>query len=146
MALKKKGNYWYGETVDDIRSSVARYSDANGYEAVRFAQSVCACGGQVFRLATDEDEGVARRECLACGAAHLMGDSAEFAAQAECEGHVCVCDADAFLLLSGVALYPDSDDVRWYYIGCQCTQCQLTGVFADWKCEAGDAASFLARV
>jgi len=25
-------------------------------------------------------------------------------------------------------------------------ECNLVGVFADWKCEAGDAAAFLAKV
>jgi len=36
--------------------------------------------------------------------------------------------------------------VRWYYIACHCVECNLVGVFADWKCEAGDAAAFLAKV
>jgi hypothetical protein len=36
--------------------------------------------------------------------------------------------------------------VRWYYIACHCFECDLVGVFADWKCEAGDAAAFLAKV
>jgi len=74
-----------------------------------------------------------------------MGDSDEFANDAEFERHACICDAAEFELLSGVALYEDSNDVRWYYIGCQCTHCHLVGVFADWKSEAGDADAFLAK-
>ena len=75
-----------------------------------------------------------------------MGDSESFAADATLEAHECVCDGEAFELSSGVALYEGSNDVRSYYIGCRCSRCDLTGVFADWKCEAGDADEFLGKV
>lgn len=146
MALVKKGKFWYGTAPEDVRAEVLRYSTRNGYVALRFGLSVCACNGKTFRLETDEDEGVARRTCMACGMAHFMGDSESFAADATLEAHECVCDGDAFELSSGVALYEGSNDVRWYYIGCRCSRCALTGVFADWKCEAGDADEFLAKV
>jgi hypothetical protein len=48
--------------------------------------------------------------------------------------------------MSGVSVYEGTHDVRWYYIACRCVECNLVGVFADWKCEAGDAAAFLAKV
>lgn len=146
MTLTRRGRFWYGSTPEDTQVEVRRYSVGNGYEAVKFAASVCACGGRTFRLETDENEGVARRTCTACGTSQLMGDSDEYAEDATLEPHVCVCDAAAFELMSGVALYEGSNDVRWYYIGCQCAACHLTGVFADWKCEAGDADVFLAAV
>ena len=47
--------------------------------------------------------------------------------------------------MSGVSVYEGTHDVRWYYIACRCVECNLVGVFADWKCEAGDAATFLAK-
>lgn len=145
MALRKKGKYWYGTTLDDIRQQVEQYSES-GYRARRFRESVCECGNRIFRLRTDEVEGAGERTCTTCGDRHLMGDSAEFAASANLERHECICGSEEFELLSGIALYSDSNDVRWYYIGCRCTACNLIGVFADWKCEAGDAESFLAKV
>ena len=144
MTLKKKGQYWYGTEPSDTRAEVERYSRLNGYEAVKFSQAVCACGGRSFKLETDQEAGVARRTCANCGATHLMGDSSEYAEEATLEGHECVCSATDFELSSAVALYDGSNDVRWYYIGCRCTKCHLVGVFADWKCEAGDADAFLA--
>ena len=124
-----------------------RYSVDNVCEATRYAASAQpACGGKTFTLDTDEDAGVALRTCTACGNEHYMGDSASYADEAEPARHPCVCDGEAFELLSGVALYEDSNDVRWYYIGCRCAQCDLVGVFADWECEAGDADAFLAAV
>lgn len=145
MALQKKGKYWYGSSAEDTQTELVRYSKLNGYTATKFSESVCTCGNRSFKLETDEDEGAAKRICTACEASHLMGDSAEYASGASFESHVCVCDGEAFQLLSGVALYGESNDVRWYYIGCLCTKCNLVGVFADWKCEAGDADAFLAE-
>ena len=145
MALQKKGKYWYGSAAEDTKTELVKYSGLNGYTATRFSESVCTCGNRSFKLETDEDEGAARRTCTACGATHLMGDSSEYASGANLENHVCVCDGDTFQLLSGVALYDESNDVRWYYIGCLCAMCNLVGVFADWKCEAGDADAFLAE-
>lgn len=145
MALKKKGKYWYGDTSDDIREEVVLYSASNAYCATKFAQPVCVCGSTTFKLESDEDEGVGRRTCTSCHQVHLIGDSAEYEAGAEFESHLCVCDGEQFELIVGVALYEGSNDVRWCYIGCRCTQCQLVGVFADWKCESGDADAFLAE-
>ena len=146
MALKKKGRYWYGDGPEDTQAEIQRYSKANKYPATRFAASACICGHRVFGLESDEETGAARRTCTACGNVHLMGDAAEYADEAEFEGHECVCGEESFELLSGVALYAESNDVRWYYLGCRCTSCSLVGVFADWKCEGGDAGVFLAAV
>lgn len=146
MTLKKKGKYWYGTTLEDVKSEMLRFSSLNEYVAVKFAESVCACGCRLFKLESDEDGGAARRVCASCGAAHLMGDSAEYADGADFDNHECACGAEVFELLSGVALYDESNDVRWNYIGCRCTKCNLVGVFAHWKCEAGDADAFLVKI
>ncbi|WP_216076289.1 hypothetical protein [Acinetobacter sp. Tr-809] len=76
----------------------------------------------------------------------MMGDSAEYIENAKLEEHLCICDNQKFELESAVALYDGSNDVRWYYIGCLCTNCSLIGVFVDWKCEGGNATEFLARI
>ena len=146
MTLKKKGEYWYGTTVEDTETEMIRFSKQNTYVATRFMQSRCNCGSIIFKLESDETEGAARHICVGCGSIHLMGDSAEYADDADFDNSVCICDHDEFQLLSGVALYEDSNDVRWYYIGCLCDNCQLTSVFAHYKCEAGDADVFLANV
>lgn len=125
MVLKKKGKYWYGTTPEDVQSELVAYSKRNGYAAVKFSRSVCGCGNCSFELESDQNEGAARRTCTHCSTIHLMGDSDEFASDAEFERRECTCDAAEFELLSGVALYEDSNDVRWCYIGCQCTHCHL---------------------
>jgi hypothetical protein len=145
MSLTKKGKFWYGTTRDDVGLEIDRYSKSNGYPARKAADSICSCSNTTFKLETDEEEGAAKRTCTTCGSEHLMGDSAEYIEGAKLERHECVCGSEVFELRSGVALYEQSNDVRWYYIGCRCTKCNLVGVFADWKCEAGDADAFLAK-
>ena len=145
MATSQKAGYWYGTDDSDIQAEIVRYSEANKYPAVRFSQASCGCGGDAFELESDEEAGVARRTCAGCGEIKLMGDSASYIAEATPERHICICDHNVFGITSGVALYPDSNDVRWYYIGCRCRACQLVGVFADWKSESGDADAFLAE-
>ena len=145
MTLKKNGPYWYGTEAGDTRAEVERYSGLNGHRAVKFAQAACGCGSRSFNLATDEAQGVAQRLCTSCGTAHLMGDSSEWVDGASWDDHECACSGKAFELCVGVALYDGSNDARWYYLGCRCTQCRLVGVFADWKCEAGDADALLAN-
>ena len=145
MGVSRKGKYRYGTSDSDVEAELVRYSEMNGYLAVRFARATCACGSDSFALETDEEVGAARRTCSTCRKVTLMGDSAEYAAEAAFESHVCICDHSLFGITSGVALYAESNDVRWYYIGCRCRSCQLIGVFADWKSESGDADAFLAE-
>ncbi len=48
-------------------------------------QSKCECGSVVFELETDDNEGVARRLCIQCGAPHFLCDSIEHWSEAEPE-------------------------------------------------------------
>ena len=73
-----------------------------------------------------------------------MGDSASYADEAEPARHPA-CATVKRSSCCRASPCEDSNDVRWYYIGCRCA-CDLVGVFADWKCEAGDADAFLAAV
>ena len=144
MALRKRGTYYYGDAQDDLRPRLDRYSK-NSYPAVRYADAMCRCGGRTFRLLIDEDEGVAVRSCSICGEVHPMADSADYLADATLEECGCPCGMDLFELTLGVALYPDSNDVRWLYVGARCPACGLAACYGDWKLEGGDAGPLLAR-
>lgn len=146
MTLEKRGEHYFSDSQDDIRTEVAQFSILKGYEATQFADALCQCGGKVFRLDTDEDEGAAVRTCIKCSGRHAIADSDEYLADAELQGHCCLCDEDHFEITVGVSLYPASQDVRWLYIGCRCPSCGLTGVYADWKNEYLDYRALLAKV
>ncbi|MEO2088597.1 MAG: hypothetical protein ABGY75_03745 [Gemmataceae bacterium] len=147
MALRKRGKWRYGDSQSDIRTEIARYSKQTGYPADHFADAVCGCGGRVFALYLDDDAGVASRVCVACGGEpHFIGDSGEYADEADGEECGCPCGEEAFEITVGVSLYEGSEDVRWLYVGCRCPACGLTAVYGDWKNEFNGYRELLARV
>jgi len=146
MALKKRGKYRYGDSQADIRTELLRCLKAIDDVAEHFADAVCQCGGKVFRLALDEAVGAAVRTCVACGAAHPIGDSEEYLKDAELEECACACGHEEFEITVGVSLYDDSEDVKWLYLGCRCPKCGLTAPYADWSNEFNGYKEFLARV
>jgi hypothetical protein len=143
MGLKKRGKYWYGEDVADLRTELARYAARNEYPIDNFSDVRCTCGSDTFYFLTDEAAGVAVRICETCDHEHLMGDSADFADEADVAQHVCVCGEDVFQLVAGVHRYRNqddslSDDVRWLY--------GLVGCYADWKDEYNGYEQLLAAM
>lgn len=146
MALQKRGRYRYGDSQADIRDEVRRYSEANAYLAHHFADAVCRCGGRVFRLLLDEDEGAAVRKCVTCAVEHPIGDSDEYLEGAELEECACPCGGEEFEITAGVSLCEDCKDIRWLYLGCRCPKCGLTAVYGDGKNEFNGYQDLLAQV
>jgi hypothetical protein len=146
MGLRKRGKYRYGDSQADIREEVLRYSKKNGYVAHHFADAVCKCGGNLFRLALDDNESAAVLKCVGCPIEQPIGDSGEFVDDAELGDCACPCGGEEFEITVGVSLYDDSEDVRWLYLGCRCPKCRLTAVYGDWKNEYSDYRGLLARV
>ncbi|MBT5017913.1 hypothetical protein N9153_01525 [Planctomicrobium sp.] len=120
-----------------LRSQIVKYSTENAYIAEHFATAICStCRSEVFRLVMNEDEGVAVRICTSCEGEHAIGDSNEYLEDVEELYRIeCTCDANQFKIMAGVALYEGSEDVRWFYLGCECVKCRLSGVYGDWKNE-----------
>ncbi len=146
MPLRKRGKYRYGDSQEDIRAEILRYSRGEEYLAQHYADAVCRCGGTRFSLLLDDTEGAAVRVCAACADEHPIGDSDEFLGEAELEECACPCGNEEFEITVGVSLYDDSEDVRWLYVGCRCPKCGLTAVYGDWKNEFNGYRELLARV
>ncbi|GAB3381562.1 hypothetical protein [Massilia agri] len=144
--LTKRGQYWYGDGRADIHSEIKRYSKRNGYLAQHFADAVCSCGSGIFRLWLDENEGAAVRQCSECDVQHPIGDSEEYLEDAELEECGCPCGSDDLEVSIGVALYDNSEDVRWLYVACRCPRCNLTAVYGDWQNEFAGYVSLLQNV
>jgi hypothetical protein len=146
MALKKRGKYWYGDSPEDLRTELLRFSKGNAYPIHHFADAVCKCGGRVFLVKYDETQGAAVRTCTSCRQEHAIGDSAEYLDEAELDDAECLCEVREFEVTVGVSLYQDSEDVRWLYLGCRCVKCGLLGCYADWKNEYNGYQTLLANV
>lgn len=135
MALTKKGKFNYGDGYPDLQDEIRDYSRRNRYPATQFANAFCSCGGSVFQVKLDEEEGVAVRICLACGLEHAVGDSKEYLDDATLEECECPCCSASFEMSVGLALYADSSDVKWIYLGLRCVECGLVACYGDWKNE-----------
>lgn len=131
-----------------LKSQIIHYSTDNGYLAEHFATAKCGeCGGTVFNILMNENEGVAVRTCVSCDNEHGIGDSDDYFDEVDEVYPVkCTCDGDQFEIMAGVALYQDSEDVRWFYLGCECVRCGLSGVYGDWKNEYIGFRSLLERI
>lgn len=146
MSLKKRGKHQYGDSQEDIRAEILRYSLKNGYVAQHFADAVCKCGGRRFRVLLDDNEGAACRTCESCQLEHPIGDSDEYLEEADLGECGCPCGNETFEVTVGVSLYDESEDVRWLYLGFRCPTCGLTAVYGDWKNEFNGYRELLARV
>ena len=143
IVLEKRGRYHYADSQADIRTEILRYSELNKYVVQKFADAVCQCGGRIFSVLLDESEGAAARACISCDYQHPIGDSEQYLDEAELEQCACACSAETFEVTVGVSLYPESDDVRWLYLGFRCPACGLTAVYGDWKNEFIDYRKLL---
>jgi hypothetical protein len=146
MARRQQGEFNYGGSQSDIRAELQDYSKANGYSAHHFADATCNCSGRVFRLFIDDNEEAAVRECIACKEKHPIGDSGNYLANATLEECECPCGARVFEITAAVALYANSEDVRWFYLGCRCITCGLTACYGDWKNEFIDYKKLLEQI
>jgi len=145
MALQTKGECRYGDAQEDIQAYLSEFSERS-YPTEHFADAVCSCGSNKFKLFIDDAAGASIRSCYRCGTEHPMGDSDEYLEEAELEECECPCGNDIFEITVGVALYRESEDVKWLYVGCRCPVCGLTACYGDWKNEYIDYRELLARV
>lgn len=131
-----------------LKSQIIEYSKKNGYPAEHFVAPSCAnCECSSFTILMNEAEGVAARICSSCNDEHGIGDSDDYIDDVEEVWQLaCTCDAGKFRILAAVALYEGSEDVRWFYLGCECITCGLSGVYGDWKNEYIGYQELLARV
>ena len=73
MTIDKRKKFWRGTEAADLEEYLRAFTE-QGYPAVRFAHAACKCGHPVFALEANDEQGVARRRCAACGAVAGRGD------------------------------------------------------------------------
>jgi hypothetical protein len=146
MAIDRSGEWWTGESFDDLAEYITLLT-SQGYPADEIKQSVCVCGGTAFELLSDQDEGCAQRICVACGISQFIGDSAEYWEEVKPKGLVCtVCKGKSFEIGVGFSLRKGNDDVKWITVGERCVACGTLGSYVDWGVNYGPSDHLRSQV
>lgn len=133
MAIDTSGTFWKGTCFADLVEYIQAYT-ADGYVAQRVLQCRCQCGGTVFKLTGDQDEGCAARTCTSCHTSAYICDSDEIWDDASPTVCTCPCGGSTYEVGVGFSLRPDGE-VRWITIGERCVTCGTLGSFVDWKID-----------
>ena len=136
MAIDKSGEWWTGSQAAVIERFLIDLAAEEGTIPIRRYRAVaCDCGGDAFRLSGDDEEGCARRTCVACKSSRFICDSGDYWSEAEPEDLVCHgCGADVFNVGVGFSISKGpAPDVQWVTVGQRCIGCGVLGSFVDWK-------------
>lgn len=142
MAFSRTGDWWRGETDEDLAVYVREHR-AGGHPVAETRRLVCPpCQGATFRVLVDDEAGVALAQCLTCAAQTPIGDSADHLDDAELGECACPCGAQTFAVTLGYAMTADQE-VRWLSVGLRCTTDGTLGVYTDWKIDYTPTAHLL---
>lgn len=159
MALTQSKVMWAGkpcqrgETVADLDAYLRTLMD-DPQPDDRFVHPACRqCGGDVFSLTGDAEQGVMTRTCARCilseddtaaeRATHPICDSGDYADDAEDDEYGCPCRRSDEFRLAVAFTHADVTDeagrvgrlVKWVYVGGMCVRCGIVGLYADWKID-----------
>jgi len=134
MALRKKGEHYYGDSQHDLTLEIKRFAECNNYPADEISEVKCAnCKQQLFMLFSDTDESGALCKCKNCSEKIFIRDSQDFINLEELDNHECVCGNTDFTVNVGLSFYQGVKDVRWVYTGGYCAKCGMVGIYIDWN-------------
>ncbi|TCJ30782.1 hypothetical protein [Nocardioides jejuensis] len=145
MTITRESSSWFGTEQADIQAYLEAIA-AEGYPVQEVVDARCsACGGNVFDIEIDDDEGYVLRSCAGCGERFEMLDSADVAEEAEIGDAQCPCGSEQFEIAVGFALREDQE-IRWVYVGARCVADGQLGVYADWKIDYSPSRHLLQQV
>jgi hypothetical protein len=148
MTIDTSGKWWVGDSPEDLDEYLQAYT-SDSYQSKVFRLARCACGSEVFELEADDEEGVARRTCVACRRVHYICESDEYLEDARPKKWRCVvgCRSTQANVGVGFAVYDDDPTgIKWLYVGERCAKCGVLGCFAGWKVAESDALHLMDKV
>ena len=114
-----------------LKKEIERYSKLNEYPTSSYEDIKCSCGSNKFHLFSDDNEGGSFLICSVCSTERDIENSRKYIEDAQ--QNICNCDNDSLNIGVGKAYYSDSNDSSWVYVGAHCSNCNLDGVYVDWK-------------
>lgn len=117
--------------MDAFKQSIIEYGEANGCVPTQFETQQCVCGSELFLMFSDDTEGGCGILCTQCEEGISIEGSADY--MEDVEQNICTCESEALQVMVGKAFHEGSNDVKWVYVGGRCPECDLSGVYVDWK-------------
>ena len=151
MALKKKGKYWYGESVDDVWTFFVWYTRDSSPPVKHCRVAVCKCGSIVFQVEGDEEEGHYQRTCVACGT-EVVFFAKEYSRRPRPRTDLplfeCICWGDEFEVVGLTCPFSCSSPKsgHTFFLGMRCVECGCLGEYACWFPRYLDAEAYLAML
>ena len=160
MALRQKGDYWYGDGPSDVWDYFVWWTRSSVEPVKHWKQAICRCGHTRFEVDYDEEEAYLLRRCTECGAEHEMFKEEEppfvpapgeeelaEISDPDPEPVLCICGRDEFEVVGVTAPFQsDPDSAKWFYLGLRCVHCGCLGCYADWIPRYNDYKAFLAML
>ena len=137
MQRRTRGGWTKGSNDRDLERYLTKYAKVyGGWPIVDVTHAKCReCGGAVFSVILDDDEGCAVRTCTRCATQLAMFDSAMYVAEAEFEDAACPCGNESFFVAGAMAKGSDGE-IRWVFVGLRCAVDNILGSYADWKIDS----------
>jgi hypothetical protein len=156
MALRMKGDYWYGDGPTDVWDYFVQWTRESGEPVKHWKQAVCPCGSTVFQVDFDPDEQYLERYCTKCDVDVVMfadefADAPDVAEPAQPNPDLlkCVCGRDEFEVVGVTAPFPDDPkgvSARTFHLGLRCVHCGCLGCYTSWHPRYNDHVAFLAML
>jgi len=138
--INKSGKWWKGENFKDIKEYLMNlYEQDTGKPLRKILQSKCSCGGLLFSLIFESNEGIAKRVCIKCKKEHFICDSGKYWDDAlkkskPIELKCIECNNKSHEVGVGFE-YLKNGDIKWVTIGARCDKCGLLSSPVDWKID-----------
>ena len=130
--IDKSGNYWVGDSADDIKEYLEAYS---GNSAIDVKPILChSCGSNSLNMRVDCDEDVIQVKCPKCGYKKILLDCEEVWEDSNprlCKCPVCK-NGKEYNIQIGFSRR-ENGSVKWVYIGNRCINCGVLGSYLDWE-------------
>ena len=132
--------YLRGGSADDI-DAILRKTAEDPY--IETKPVIChSCGGELFKMRVDADEGAVMVKCSNCGKKEILLDCDEIWSKAKPKPFKCpVCGSRKKHNCRVGFIRRENGDVEWVYIGSRCTKCGALSPVADWEITYGPTAT-----
>ncbi len=130
--IDKSGEWWVGETPDDIDEYLVEYSEDNSIDIKQVKCNSCGCDSLYLRL--DRNEDAIQVVCPKCKHKKILLDGEDVWAEAKPKAYHCpICKKRTTYNIKAGFIRRDNGSVKHVYMGNMCTECYTLGSVMDYR-------------